>query len=724
MSFFLKVIAFFMVLLLPLLQLTDRLTEKKTGFTYTDPAPQVKPAREARPYAFGPQDIAAAPNGTSDGDGTEASPVSLMRAKALAAEKRAAGVTEPITVWLQAGAYLLTEPLAFTAQDAANVTYAAVPGAEVRLSGAQPVTGWETDTVNGRVCLSAPVPQAAACTTVLRGDDPLPCTRYPESGYFYVRETDHSDALFTDETTPWKDWTYGDLALTPDPAQTVRDFYAPGGVTLRLLHFWCDELSYVDRYDAAADRLHFTVPMSMRIDKGQKYYFENVREAFDRPGEWYYDSLRGRLCYLPLPGETAETLDLRFAVTDRLITVSNCSGLTFDGLTFCDTDSPFPDLTGQTHWLAACGMRHPQAEFDCGGAVECADSAGIAFQNCRFRNLGTCAVKFKRNVQDAAVIGCDLTQIGASGIFIDGVSGGDAGLTARITVRDNVIRSYGRYFASGCGILLTHAQDCDIDHNDISDGYYTAISVGWMWGYAPSVTHDIRITNNRISNIGQGWLSDMGGVYTLGRQPGTVISGNVISGVAADPDEGGYGGWGVYLDEGSSGILVEKNLVYACGSETFHQHYGEGNRIRNNIFALGAEGAVRSSYTGADRQTGFDDPDGHVEFIMTGNILLTDNMPMLIDLHNGCYTDSGNLCWDLRNHAHIFCNWWGDPDPMARLYFRAVQRTGHFENATVADPGFRDPKNGDFTLPDSTPALDAIGFARWDTADAGTLTAH
>ncbi|MBR4726933.1 MAG: right-handed parallel beta-helix repeat-containing protein [Clostridia bacterium] len=725
MGIYLRLLAFFMLLLLPLLRLTDRLTAADPGFTYADPAPQSKPARETLPYVFGPNDIAAAPDGDPSADGSEPAPVTLARAKTLAAEKRASGVTGPITVWLRGGDYLLTAPLAFDAQDATDVTYAAVPGEAVRLSGAQTVTGWEADTVNGHDCLSAPVPQASAFTTVLRGDTQLPCTRYPERGFFYVKTTDHSDGMFTDETSPWKGWSYGDLAITPDKAQTVRDFYAPRGVTLRLLHYWCDELSYVDSYDAAADRLRLTVPLSMRAEAGQKYYFENVREAFDTPGEWYYDSLRGRLCYLPLPGETAQTLALRLAVTDRLLTAENCRGLSFDGLTFCDTCSPFPDLTGQEHWLAAYGMRHPQAEFDCGGAVELSHSSGITFRNCDFRNLGTCAVKFKRAVKDAAVIGCDLTQIGACGIFIDGASGGsDAALTERITVRDTVIRSYGRYFSAGCGILLTHARDCDLDHNDISDGYYTAISAGWMWGYAPSVTQNIRITNNRIRQIGQGWLSDMGGVYTLGRQPGTVIAGNVISEVAADPDEGGYGGWGVYLDEGSSGIEVRNNLVYACGSQTFHQHYGEGNRICNNIFALGAEGALRSSFSGAEHQSGFDDPDSHVEFSLTGNIFLTDNMPMYAELRNGCFTDGGNLYWDLRNHAHIFCNWWSDPNPLTRLYTGAVQRTGHFQDATIADPGFRDPAAGDFALPENNPALDEIGFEVWDTNDAGTLTAR
>lgn len=87
----------------------------------------------------------------------------------------------------------------------------------------------------------------------------------------------------------------------------------------------------------------------------------------------------------------------------------------------------------------------------------------------------------------------------------------------------------------------------------------------------------------------------MGGIYTLGIQPDTVISGNVIYNVGCDEGSYGYGGWGIYLDEGSSGMLVENNLVYDCSSQTFHQHYGKDNLIRNNIFAFGEEGAFRIS---------------------------------------------------------------------------------------------------------------------------------
>jgi len=103
-----------------------------------------------------------------------------------------------------------------------------------------------------------------------------------------------------------------------------------------------------------------------------------------------------------------------------------------------------------------------------------------------------------------------------------------------------------------------HAAGNIITHNHIHDLYYTGISAGWRWGYNESVARDNLIEKNHIHDIGQGWLSDMGGIYTLGVQPGTVLRGNLIH----DVNKASYGGWAIYLDEGSSHIIVENNICY------------------------------------------------------------------------------------------------------------------------------------------------------------------
>src|SRR6185369_16794943 len=140
-------------------------------------------------------------------------------------------------------------------------------------------------------------------------------------------------------------------------------------------------------------------------------------------------------------------------------------------------------------------------------------------------------------------------------------------------------------YAQAVGLLILQSATNRVAYNHIHDLFYTAISVGWTWGYQANPCRENVIEFNHLQNIGQGLLSDMGGIYTLGPQPGTIIRNNLIHEVDAFT----YGGWGLYTDEGSSGIILEKNVVYHCKSGGFHQHYGKENVVRNNIFAFNTE---------------------------------------------------------------------------------------------------------------------------------------
>lgn len=658
------------------------------------------------------------PDGSDANAGTIDAPLKTVAAakERLKALKGALGENEKATVWLRGGRYEFDDTLSFTAEDLPNVTYAAYNGEEVVFSGAKEITGFHEETVNGvrTFVKHLDTTDPAGFKSLFREDAQLPVARYPETGYFTVKKTAPEDDLWTEKNTPWS-MTLGQRSFYADPADLAVPFTNPTDVQVRILHYWHDELMFLTGVDRATGKLSLSRPSAMMIRDIDRYYFENVFEAMNEPGEWYLNNETNTLYYVPQAGETADACVLRASALERLVEIDGVSGVTFDHIRFTETDWTVPSPGGWwAGWRYDYDIDAPQAALDVRGVVEVNHAENISFINCEFTNLGASGVKFMNGVKHSRVDSCLFRNIAATGIFVGGANclPEEPDCTADITVTNNLVSGYGRKFFCAIGIQVTYCDGAEISHNEITDGYYTAISDGWVWGYAYQLTNHIMITDNLVYNIGQGWLSDMGGVYTLGIQPGTVIRGNVFHNIAADPGEGGYGGWGVYLDEGSSQITVEKNLVYACGSDGYHLHYGADNTVRNNIFALSAEAQIRvvSRY------------EHHKTADFTDNIILTDGKtPVFSHVEKAtadAFTAQNNILWDVTNGDKIFLMQGSEADDAMSL--ATARRKGIIGDNIVADPQFVDPLAFDFTLKETSPALQN-GFESWDYSAAGTL---
>ncbi len=222
--------------------------------------------------------------------------------------------------------------------------------------------------------------------------------------------------------------------------------------------------------------------------------------------------------------------------------------------------------------------------------------------------------------------------------------------------------------------------------------------MGWVWGYKDSLAHHNRIEFNHIHHLGWGVLSDMGGVYTLGVSPGTTVSHNVIHDVYSY-DHYGRGGWGLYNDEGSSYIEMKNNLVYRTKTGNYHQHYGRENRVENNIFAYSMDGQIQRSRV-----------EDHISFFFERNIVLWDGGPLIT---------AGRINDDLVKFAsNLYWNGGREPIDFQGMTLEERQAKGWDVGSIIADPRFKDPKNGDFTLPPESPAF-KIGFVPFDYTQAG-----
>jgi parallel beta-helix repeat protein len=425
------------------------------------------------------------------------------------------------------------------------------------ISGGTKIGGWRESTFNGHPAWVARAPFDFRQLFV--GDVRAPRPHLPKTGFFN----------FAAYTTPQTSSAYneGQTEMRFRPGDLRADWRNLSDVEVIAHHFWVTSRLPVAGIEGDVVRFGKKSVFRLRDDYSNglaAYKVDNVAAAMDAPGEWYLDRPTHAVFYLPKPGEKLKNFAATAPRLETLVRVQGARQVRFADVQFRHTEPTLPaDSAGDV-----------QAAFSVPGAVQIADSEQVSLHNCQIREVGGYGVEILGASKGCGVEKSVLRDLGAGGIKIGNGPSGNR-------LSDNVIEAGGRMFPSACGILVQLSGGNRIVHNRIRDLYYTGISVGWDWGFRDTAAKDNLIADNDISDIGQDQLSDMGGIYVLGKQPGSVIAGNRIRRVSAR----GYGGWGVYLDEGSTGWTVENNVVLNTKTGGFHIHYGGNNVIRNNVFA-------------------------------------------------------------------------------------------------------------------------------------------
>lgn len=646
------------------------------------------------------------------------------RPRQLATPHTVAGIAGPVVVWLRDGRYPVTGPILFDPEDSIPVTYAAFPGETPVIDGGVHITDWEVTEMNGRTAWVADLPDVAAGKWEFRqlfvnGERRLR-PRFPRDGLFRMKDVPGMPL-----PAGWGGGGYTRFVCNDGDVKTFRNL---NDIEVVYVHFWIEERSPIASFDPETNMV--TMVRESRTNlvgsfgpQFADYYLDNVFEAMTEPGDWYLDRATGRLYYLPMPGETPEATDV---VAPRALQLLRVIGrpeegkfvehVRFRGLTFQHTDWRHPGESAAASvdaFVLPSGLRLSrgncaaagQAASDVPGVVTFRGARYCALEDCVVRNVGWYGVFIGDGCTGVRLVGNELLDLGGGGVKINGAAIDEPEVlrTALNRVTDNHIHQAGRVFHSAVGVLSMHSAENVIAHNHIHDLFYSGVSCGWVWGYAANVSHDNIIEKNHIHHIGQGLLSDMGGVYLLGVQPGTVVRGNLIH----DVEKAHYGGWALYTDEGSSHIVLENNVCYNTNGHLFHQHYGRENTVRNNILVFGDE--AMAAYTRVEP---------HVGFTTMRNIVVSRGAPMFHHSYRQGerrILSDLNLYWDTSKPEPVL-NAKGDGTDAMDL--KAWQELGHDRNAIVADPKFRDVDGADFTLDDDSPAF-SLGFVPIDLSDVG-----
>jgi len=632
--------------------------------------------------------------GNDDWDGTiaDANPLryegpfeTIERAReAVRALKAEGKLTKPVTVYVRGGVYTLSEPLVFTPEDSGTeecpVTYAAYPGETAVIRGGREITGWKR---GGDGVWTARVPGVKGGGRVPRqlfvNGGRRQRARIPDTGFFTV-----DGEITMDEKARFR-YRGNDI---------VEEWEKRGDVEVVALQAWAEIRMFIRDVDGETR----TVTLSGKCrpsnrERDARYWVENVRDGLNSPGEWYLDRREGVLSYIPFEGEDMENAEVVMPFLTGLVRFEGkpeenrfVHDITLKGLVFRYTD-----------WtISRDGYADVQAAYDIPGVITGNGARSVTIEDCVIEHHGNYGIEFARGCTGIEIIGNEIADMGAGGVKIgeprDRENQSDK--TYGNLVAHNHIHHIGEVYPAACGIIIFRSGRNRIAHNHIHDTYYTGISNGWSWGYAETDTKENVIEFNHVHHIGRGMLSDMGGNYNLGVQPGTVIRNNVFHDITSH----GYGGWGIYTDEGSSYILIENNIVYNTKSGGFHQHYGRENVVRNNIFANAREGQIIRTRM-----------EEHVSFTFEHNIVYWREGPLL----RGNWSDD-----KYRFDYNLYFNAEGDPVTFGEWTLDEWRARGQDVHSLIADPLFADPDKGDFTLAPDSPAF-KIGFKPIETDDAG-----
>jgi hypothetical protein len=604
-----------------------------------------------------------AQTGSDSAAGTAASPLATIEG-ALARDPSGHIIIGP-------GTYEIAKPIVLDARNTGAILEGG-KGGQVVISGASHISGFVR--VNGTIW------RARSSGSVKRlwvDGRPAVVSRIPARFWHYITEPTGEEAGPDAETKK----TIDRLMFHPESRDMMKlaqlDDEELARVIVVLWHSWEISRHRIERIDVPGNLILLAKPAPwpmLEFGDTQRYQLENVPATALEPGTWY-QSADNSIYYRPMPGEDLAHAEVLASGPAQLLEIRNTRNVVVRDLQFS---------------YAGVGLDlgdyiSEQAGSVLDAAVLVDDASDIRLDGLTVSHVAGYAIWFRSHCENSELVHSLLEDLGGGGVRIGetGMSPPAARRTSSILVDNNVIRTGGRLFPGAVGVLVGHSSHNQVSHNDIYDFYYSGISVGWTWSYDQDPESDNVIEGNRIHQLGQGFLSDLGGIYTLGELSGSTIRGNLIFDITAYPYSRA-GAWGLYADAASSHILFEGNAAYRTTSGGFHENFGRDNLVKDNVFALGQEAQVELTKA-----------EAHRSLTLTHNAILTDGVPFFRgDWRHARGELDDNLYFDLSGHS---------PSWLSGVNLSDWRTWGFDRNSRYIDPGFVDPRRGNFATRTGAP---------------------
>ena len=544
-----------------------------------------------------PGDFYVSPNGSDDNNGTLEAPFHTLQRAAQAVREIKDQRTGCISVCLMAGEYI-TDGIFLTEEDSGrddlSIVYRAYGDGEVVINGGVSLNPADFEPVSpevreilheeardkvvqidlkrygltkedwGRVCpigkyntahkYDSHVPDTN-CELFMNGRR-MTIARYPNGVFNKLDAVAYIGDVFEfPEQNYYHEWkerrNHDGGVYLMDKATTARvaswknhkDVWVYG----YFYHDWADSSTPIKGFDLA-HRSFFPEYVSRHgARKGANYYFYNVLDELDAPGEWYLDRENGILYFYP-PVPLWENPSIEMTITrNNIIHAENVNHLMFEDMTIKGTRSDAIVITGNDNVV-----RRMKIYGVLGNAVMIEG----------YRNL---------------VTECDISHVGKGGIWLTG--GVRDTLTRGDNVADNnLIHDWGEVYLTYHGAVHLYGVGNTCSHNEMYNAPHTAI---FYYGNDHTVEynylHEVVLRSSDAGAIysGQDWAG-----Y------GCVVRYNVLENVGSD----GFRPDGIYFDDMLSGQTAYGNLLINVVKFGFQMGGGRDLKVFNNIIVNSIRG--------------------------------------------------------------------------------------------------------------------------------------
>jgi hypothetical protein len=487
--------------------------------------------------------------GAREGDGSAKRPLGSLP-EAVAAARQTPG---PHRILVHSGLYY-NVAVTLGPQDAGLVVEGVGQTPPVLYGGIR-LTHWQPD---GKF-QAAPLPPSPTgrpweIRLLLVNGEARPRARYPSTGAL------PHESVFK---VPWMSTTGGGWQRPPTDEELttlqyrqgdVGDWLETGNAEITVYHMWDESCVGIAAHDPTNRILKLSPktghpPGAFGV---QKYVLWNIEQGMLTPGNWYHDRVRNRVVYWPKPGETMAQLEV---VVPTQTTIISLRG---------ERDKPVRGVVLRRLALSATTVPLISGGFAAEafpGALQLQHVEQCTLDSLKIAGVAGHAIKSGGLTREVRVENCEISDCGAGGVYVGG---------ERSVILNNHIHGIGRAYPSAIGIHRGGRQN-RVAHNEVHDCSYSAINYGGLSNL---------VENNLIYDCMK-VLHDGAAIYMFAAS-NCVLRGNLARDIV---DTGGYGASAYYLDERSSGCVVESNVAIRVHWPS-HNHMATNNTLRQNLFMV------------------------------------------------------------------------------------------------------------------------------------------